>query len=73
MSESKKLLEKEFENISNLQNINSQNINQLGVLEFQIQKLNQEIYWLLMKLIIATCNLVNLWKCLFQKNFVIKF
>ena len=38
----KQLLKKEFEKIQNFQNLNSQNLNQLGVLEFQIQKLNQE-------------------------------
>jgi len=42
MSKEKQLLKKEFDLISNLQNLNSKNINQLGVLEFQIQKLNQE-------------------------------
>ena len=42
MSKKKELLKEEFETISTLQNTNSQNINQLGVLEFQIQKLNQE-------------------------------
>lgn len=42
MSKEKELLKKEFETISNLQNLNSKNINQLGVLEFQMQKLNQE-------------------------------
>lgn len=42
MSKEKELLKEEFETISTLQNTNSQNINQLGVLEFQIQKLNQE-------------------------------
>ena len=36
------LTKKEFEIISTLQNQNAKNINQLGVLEFQIQKLNQE-------------------------------
>jgi len=42
MSKEKKLSKKEFETITNLQNINSQNINQLGILEFQTQKLNTE-------------------------------
>ena len=42
MSKEKKLLKEEFEIVSSLQNQNSQNINQLGILEFQIQKLNQE-------------------------------
>lgn len=42
MKKENKLTKKEFETISNLQNNNSQNINQLGILEFQIQKLNQE-------------------------------
>ena len=42
MSKEKELLKKEFETIANLQSTNSQNINQLGILEFQIQKLNQE-------------------------------
>jgi len=42
MSKEKQLLKKEFDLISNLQNLNSKNINQLGVLEFQMQKLNQE-------------------------------
>ena len=42
MIKEKQLLKKEFEVISNLQNLNSKNINQLGVLEFQMQKLNQE-------------------------------
>ena len=42
MSKEKQLLKKEFEKIQNFQNLNSQNLNQLGVLEFQIQKLNQE-------------------------------
>ena len=42
MSKEKKLSKKEFETITNLQNVNSQNINQLGILEFQIQKLNTE-------------------------------
>ena len=42
MGKEKNLTKKEFETISNLQNLNSKNINQLGVLEFQMQKLNQE-------------------------------
>ena len=42
MEKNKEITKKEFEFISNLQNQNSQNINQLGILEFQIQKLNQE-------------------------------
>ena len=42
MSKEKNLTKKEFEIISTLQNQNAQNINQLGVLEFQMQKLNQE-------------------------------
>ena len=42
MSKEKELLKKEFETITNLQSTNSQNINQLGILEFQIQKLTQE-------------------------------
>ena len=42
MSKEKNLTKKEFEIISTLQNQNAQNINRLGVLEFQIQKLNQE-------------------------------
>ena len=42
MSKEKNLTQKEFEIISTLQNQNAQNINQLGVLEFQMQKLNQE-------------------------------
>ena len=42
MSEERNLTKKEFEIISTLQNQNAQNINQLGVLEFQMQKLNQE-------------------------------
>jgi hypothetical protein len=42
MSKEKQLLKKEFDLISNLQNLNSKNINQLGILEFQMQKLNQE-------------------------------
>ena len=42
MSKEKQLLKKEFDLISNLQSLNSKNINQLGVLEFQMQKLNQE-------------------------------
>ena len=42
MSKEKNLTKKEFEIISTLQNQNAKNINQLGVLEFQIQKLNQE-------------------------------
>lgn len=42
MSKEKQLLKKEFDLITNLQNSNSQNINQLGILEFQMQKLNQE-------------------------------
>lgn len=42
MSKKKELLKEEFETISTLQNTTSQSINQLGVLEFQIQKLNQE-------------------------------
>ena len=37
MIKEKQLLKKEFEVISNLQNLNSKNINQLGVLEFQMQ------------------------------------
>ncbi len=42
MAKGKQLTKVEFETISSLQNKNSQNINQLGILEFQIQKLNQE-------------------------------
>lgn len=42
MKKEKQLTKTELENISKLQNKNSQNINQLGVLEFQMQKLNQE-------------------------------
>ena len=42
MIKHKEITKKEFETISTLQNQNSQNINQLGILEFQIQKLNQE-------------------------------
>ena len=42
MSKEKNLTQKEFEIISTLQNQNAQNINRLGVLEFQMQKLNQE-------------------------------
>ena len=42
MSKEKNLTKKEFEIISTLQNQNAQNINRLGVLEFQMQKLNQE-------------------------------
>lgn len=42
MVKEKQLLKKEFDLISNIQNLNSKNINQLGVLEFQMQKLNQE-------------------------------
>ena len=42
MKKEKQLTKTELENISNLQNKNSQKINQLGVLEFQMQKLNQE-------------------------------
>ena len=36
MSKEKNLTQKEFEIISTLQNQNAQNINQLGVLEFQM-------------------------------------
>lgn len=42
MAKGKQLTKVEFETISSLQNKNSQNINQLGILEFQMQKLNQE-------------------------------
>jgi soluble cytochrome b562 len=42
MSKEKNLLKKEFETISNFQNQNSKNLNQLGILEFQIQKISQE-------------------------------
>jgi hypothetical protein len=42
MSKEKNLTKEEFKIVSNLQNQNSKNINQLGILEFQIQKLSQE-------------------------------
>ena len=42
MSKEKQITKKELEVITTLQNSNSQNINQLGILEFQIQKLTKE-------------------------------
>lgn len=42
MAKEKNLTKEELEKISNLQNQNSQNINQLGILEYQIQNLTQQ-------------------------------
>ncbi len=42
MSDLKEITKEEFKNINKIQVENSQNLNQLGVLEFQIQKLTLE-------------------------------
>ncbi len=42
MSDLKEITKEEFKNINEIQIENSQNINQLGILEFQIQKLTKE-------------------------------
>ena len=42
MSDLKEITKEEFKNINEIQVENSQNLNQLGVLEFQIQKLTLE-------------------------------
>jgi len=42
MSNLKEITKEEFKNINKTQIENSQNINQLGILEFQIQKLTKE-------------------------------
>jgi len=42
MSDLKEITKEEFKNINKIQIENSQNINQLGILEFQIQKLTKE-------------------------------
>ena len=42
MSKNNQLTEKELKDIQEIQGTNTQNINQLGILEFQIQKMNNE-------------------------------
>ena len=42
MSKYNQLTEKELKDIQEIQGTNTQNINQLGILEFQIQKMNNE-------------------------------
>jgi len=42
MPDLKEITKEEFKNINEIQIENSQNINQLGILEFQIQKLTKE-------------------------------
>lgn len=42
MSKDNQLTEKELKDIQEIQGTNTQNINQLGILEFQIQKMNNE-------------------------------
>lgn len=42
MSKNNQLTEKELQDIQEIQSTNTQNINQLGILEFQIQKMNDE-------------------------------
>lgn len=42
MLKDNQLTEKELKDIQEIQGTNTQNINQLGILEFQIQKMNDE-------------------------------